>query len=490
MKWILRHQWLSFRRSPAFEKDLGVKIFLSVLGAFVLLNVIVASFSLDVIIDEFREGERPIAFINRFILYYFLTELGIRYFLQTVPVLDIEPYLHLPVSKKLISNFLLIKSVLSPYNLLPLAVFIPVFYKIAFPELGQTGALIWLIFNLAISFSLHFFNILFKKKWDDNSLAWIIIISLFVLHYVGQNYLAINFIPLDYWIESTVNNSILILLPLLILVALILISYHFFNSHLYTEDLSDAKMLSGETFTSKLGNWENKGLLNTLVVQELKLILRHKRSRSSLLIAILFLFYPLLIFSMGKETQSNVMVIFVSVFFTGIFIMQYGQFLWSWNTNQMDFFLTKINPYTLWVESRYRLLLYSALITSVLSIPYIYFGYEIMFAMIMAALYNIGINSMLIIRMGLWSPKPIELDKSSMMNYQGVGAAQFLIGLPVIIGPSVIYAMISAVSNNTIGILSIGIVGIIGIFLRKKFFNAIAKKLKKDKYKLIHDLTI
>jgi hypothetical protein len=347
-----------------------------------------------------------------------------------------------------------------------------------------------LVFNLAISFSLHFFNILFKKKWDASSLAWAIIISILILHYVGQNYLAINFIPLDYWIESTLNNPILVLLPVFILVALILISYHFFSSHLYTEDLSDAKMLSGETLTSKLGNWENKGLLNTLVVQELKLILRHKRSRSSLLVAVLFLLYPLFIFGMGKETHSNVMVIIASIFFTGIFIMQYGQFLWSWNTNQMDFFLTKINPYTLWVESRYRLLLYSALITSVLSIPYVYFGYEIMFAMIMAALYNIGINSMLIIRMGLWSPKPIELDKSSMMNYQGVGAAQFLVGLPVIIGPSVIYAIFSSISNHTIGILSMGIVGIIGIFLRKQFFNAISKKLKKDKYKLIHDLTI
>ncbi|WP_296621650.1 DUF5687 family protein [Marivirga sp.] len=490
MHWILKHQWISFRRSPAFEKDLGVKIFLSILGLFVLLNIIVASFSLEGIIEQFRNDMSPISFINQFLLYYFVIELVIRYFLQTVPVLDIEPYLHLPISKKLISNFLLIKSLFSPYNLLAPAIFIPIYYKIGIPHLGQEEAIIWLIFNLSISLSLHFFNILFKKKWDNSLLAWGVIVIIFTLHYIGQNYLDKNIIPFGYWADMVVNSPIFLSVPLLLLIGLIFICYHFFSSHLYTEDLTDAKMLSGETLTSKLGNWENKGLLNTLVVQELKLILRHKRSRSSLLMAGLFLLYPLFIFSMGEETQSNVMVIFMSIFFTGIFIMQYGQFLWSWNTNQMDFFLTKINPYTLWVESRYRLLLYSALITSVLSIPYIYFGYEIMFAMAMAALYNIGINSMLIIRIGLWSPKPIELDKSSMMNYQGVGAAQFLIGLPVILGPSFIYILFSYLGNNTIGILVVGITGLIGIFLRKKFFNAISKKLKKDKYKLIHDLTI
>jgi hypothetical protein len=271
---------------------------------------------------------------------------------------------------------------------------------------------------------------------------------------------------------------------------LIFVSFQFFYENLYLEDLFDAKMMSDEKFTSRLSNWENKGLINTLIVQELKLILRHKRSRSSIMLAGLFLFYPLLIFNMGEETRSNIMPIFVSIFFTGIFIIQYGQFLWSWNTNQMDFFLTKINPYTHWVESRYRLLLYSVLITAVLSLPYFYYGYELMLIMGATAIYNIGINSMLIMRMSLWSPKPIELDKSAMMNYQGVGASQFLVGIPLIVGPIVVYSIFTGIWNQQIGVLAIAVAGLIGIVFRKAFFNAIAKKLKKDKYKLIHDLTI
>jgi len=490
MKWILRHQWLSFRRSPAFEKDLGIKIFLAILGMLVLVNLVFFSANLNEALEALGINQAPTQLVNKFLLYYFVSELALRYIMQTVPVLDIEPYLHLPIRKQLISRFLVFKSIFTPYNLIAPAVFIPLTITTFIPAIGVGKSLVWLAFNLSLSFCLHFFNILLKKKLDSNSIVWAIFAALVILNFVGARYLNFELIPLGHWVETFYQLPILLIFPVAILSYLIYTSFQFFNQNLYVEDLFDAKMLSGEQFTSKLTTWENKGLMNTLIVQELKLILRHKRSRSSILFAGLFLFYPLLIFSMGEETQSSTMAIFVSIFFTGIFIIQYGQFLWSWNTNQMDFFLTKINPYTYWVESRYRLLIYSVLITSVLSLPYFYYGYEIMLIMGATAIYNAGINSMLIMRMSLWGPKPIELDKSAMMNYQGVGASQFVVGIPLIVGPIAIYTPFSLIWNEQIGILAIATAGLIGLVFKKTFFKAIAKKLKKDKYKLIHDLTI
>lgn len=493
MKWILRHQWISFRRSPSFEKDIGIKIFLTLLGFLVLMNLIFASSNLNEMLLALGIDTEPAQLVNQFLLYYFVTELAIRYIMQTVPVLDIEPYLHLPIQKKLITRFLVFKSIFSPYNLIAPAIFIPLCITTFIPAVGLEKALAWLAFNLSLSLSLHFFNILLKKKLESKMIVWVLFSVLILFNYIGANYLNFELIPLGKWAEAVYNFPLLILIPVALLGYLIFMSFQFFYQNLYVEDLVDAKMMSDEKITGRLSNWESKGLMNTLIVQELKLILRHKRSRSSILVACLFLFYPLILLNRGDSGQdgaSEVVQIFVSIFFTGIFIIQYGQFLWSWNTNQMDFFLTKINPYTYWVESRYRLLIYSVLITSVLSLPYFYFGYELMLVMGATALYNIGINSMLIMRMSLWGPKPIELDKSSMMNYQGVGAAQFVVGLPLILGPMAVYAPFAIIWNSQIGVLAIAIVGLIGIFCRKVFFNAIAKKLKTDKYKLIHDLTI
>jgi hypothetical protein len=492
MNWILKHQWINFRRSPSFEKDIGIKIFLAILGFLVLLNLIFVSSNLNEALAALGVDSEPTQLINQFLLYYFVTELAIRYIMQTVPVLDIEPYLHLPVSKKLISRFLVWKSIINPYNLIAPAIFIPLTISTFIPAIGLEKSLVWLAFTLTLSLSLHFFNILFKKRLESKSIAWLIIAVIIGLHYVGNQYFNFNLIPLGEWAVAIYNSPFFLFIPIIILAYLIYTSFQFFSQNLYVEDLFDAKMMSGEQFTSKLSGWENKGLMNTLIVQELKLIFRHKRSRQSVLFAGIFLLYPLLVLNRSNAGHGSAefMMIFVSVFFTGIFIIQYGQFLWSWNTNQMDFFLTKINPYTHWVESRYRLLIYSILITSVLSLPYFYFGYELMIIMGATAVYNAGINSMLIMRMSLWGPKPIELDKSSMMNYQGVGAAQFVVGIPLILGPIAVYAPFAIFWNEQIGVLAIAVAGIIGLIFRKTFFNAVAKKLKKDKYKLIHDLTI
>ncbi len=490
MHWIVKHQWLAFRRSPAFEKDLGIKIFLGVVGILFLLNLIFLSSGLESILDEFRGESTKVAFINKFVLYYFLVELGIRYFLQPVPVLDVEPYLHLPIRKNFIANYLLIKSLLSPYNLLAPAVLIPVFFSVVIPEIGMTSALIWLFFNLTLSLVLHFFNIIFKKKLENNTITWIVIAIIFAANYLAGTYLNFDFLPLHILLEATITSPFLIIIPVILSVIMVFISFRFFTNHLYLEDLSDAKTLSGEKLTARLGGFESKGLINTLIVQEIKLILRHKRSKSALVLSLLFLLYPLLIITRDDGEVNMVTFMIASILLTGIFIMNYGQFLWSWNTNQMDFFLTKINPYTQWVESRYRLLLYSAVISSVLAVPYVYFGWEILPAILATALYNVGINSMLVMRMSLWSPKAIDLNKSSMMNYEGTGAAQFLIGLPIILGPLAIYGICYLTGIPQLGILAVGIIGVIGIALRGVFFKAIASKLKKDKYKLIHDLTL
>ena len=434
----------------------------------------------------------PRQLVNQFLLYYFVTEMALRYIMQTVPVLDIEPYLHLPIRKKLITRFLVFKSIFSPYNLIAPAIFIPLTITTFVPVIGLEKSLSWLAFNLLISLCLHFFNILLKKKLESKTIVWVIFAVLILANYIGTQYLNFNLIPVGNWAAAVHNTPILLLIPVALLGYLVFMSLQFFLQNLYVEDLFDANMMSGEKLTSRLSGWESKGLINTLIVQELKLILRHKRSRSSILVAGLFLFYPLIFIRNPAfgDSSGQFVTIFISIFFTGIFIIQYGQFLWSWNTNQMDFFLTKINPYTRWVESRYRLLIYSVFITAILSLPYFYFGYELMLVMGATAIYNIGINSMLIMRMSLWGAKPIELDKSSMMNYQGVGASQFVVGIPLILGPMAVYLPFSLIWNSQIGVLAIAVSGLIGIIFRKAFFKAIAKKLKKDKYKLIHDLTL
>ena len=76
------------------------------------------------------------------------------------------------------------------------------------------------------------------------------------------------------------------------------------------------------------------------------------------------------------------------------------------------------------------------------------------------------------------------------MNYQGTGAAQWLMGIPLLAGPYLFYVPFNMLFGHFAGLGAVAFAGIIGFTLRDYFFNLIIKKLKKIKYKLIHDLTI
>lgn len=52
------------------------------------------------ILDIAAPGDDQIALINSFMIYFFLAEFLYRYFIQKLPVIELESLLHLPIGKK------------------------------------------------------------------------------------------------------------------------------------------------------------------------------------------------------------------------------------------------------------------------------------------------------------------------------------------------------------------------------------------------------
>jgi hypothetical protein len=484
-----KHQWLQFRRSASFERELGLTIFVWVMALFVLITFISLAFALPKTVHKIPGVTDPVWFINQAIVYFFLSELLMRYFLQKVPALDIQPYLHLPVKRKWVAGFLLGKSLLSPFNFLSLILTAPFAVEILIPHTGATGTFAWLISVFFISLSLHFFNILFKKKLEDMPLVWVVLIliaggNFLLIHYFGINL----FKPLATALQTILLTPLLVALPVLTAAALAFVTLKFFKENLYLEEIADQQSNQIESYSEKLSFLSRSGLSNVLLLQEIKMILRHKRTRSALIVSFLFLAYGLMFF--GKETGSKGILLFLGVFMTSAFSISYGQFFWSWNTNQLDFFFTRPMGLQTWVKSRYNLLVASSVITTLLTIPYVYFGWDVLLLLLAGGLYNIGINIPLMMRLSLWGPKPIDLTRSAMMNYQGTGAAQWVMGLPLLAGPFVIYVPLNMLFGHFEGLAGVALTGVAGFTFRDFLLGLIAKKLHALKYKLIHNLTL
>ena len=86
---------------------------------------------------------------------------------------------------------------------------------------------------------------------------------------------------------------------------------------------------------------------------------------------------------------------------------------------------------------------------------------------------------------GSYNKKKIDLEKSPFMNYQGTGATQWIVGLPLMIVPALVFYGVSTILNSEIAIIVLSSLGIIGIGMRSFLIDKIAEGFQKRKYATI-----
>ena len=141
--------------------------------------------------------------------------------------------------------------------------------------------------------------------------------------------------------------------------------------------------------------------------------------------------------------------------------------------------------YEQYLKSKFTLMALSVVILFVLGIPYVYFGWKILLAHFAAAIYNVGVNTHVILYGGSFNRKKIDLSQKAAFNYQGTGAVQWLIGIPLLILPMGLFALFYFLLSFEIACLILAIMGIIGIIFHQKLMKAITAKYLESKYKMI-----
>lgn len=253
---------------------------------------------------------------------------------------------------------------------------------------------------------------------------------------------------------------------------------------MYPEEMGNQKGSAART-SYGFSFLQKFGVVGELINLEVKLILRNKRPRSLLLLSILFLSYGL-VFYRGERAEkiSDGLLFGLGIFMTGAFSINYGQFIFSWQGSHFDF--TNTRPFSMrhYLESKYWLLSTVIFICFLLTIPYVYFGWKILIMNGAMMLFNMGVNVYIIMNMGMWDPQKINLSKGSAFNWEGVGAAQWLMGLPLVLSPFVIYLPFSLLGYPNAGILMVALVGLVGIILHPYLLNLTAKRLLSKKYSI------
>jgi hypothetical protein len=235
--------------------------------------------------------------------------------------------------------------------------------------------------------------------------------------------------------------------------------------------------------------WLNRfGSLGIFLKNDIKLIKRNKRSRTSVIMSFLFIFYGLFFFTGSIEAyESPLWKIFAGIFISGGFLFSFGQYVPSWDSSYYPLMMSQNIRYREYLTSKWYLIIIATIISTVLASFYIYFGWEAYIAVVVGAIYNIGDNSYLVLWGGAYIKTPIDLtsNKKAFGDKQAFNAKTLLLTLPKLVLPLAIYALGNYLIDSTAGYILVAMAGIIGFAFKNRVFALIERIYKKEKYKTL-----
>ncbi len=471
-------EWKAFLRSASFGTSLAMRILMGFLIAYFTLLFLVLGIGGFYALKKMNLD--PLVTINKFLVYYFLFDLAFRLMLQKIPVLNIRPLLVLPIKRPTIVHFSLGKTALSFFNILHAFLFIPLSVVLIYEGYDVASVVYWHLGVFALVYINNFLNIILSNKDQLFGIFLAILAVLGGLQYYGYFDVTVYSAP---FFEALFHSVGVFLIPLVILGLLYYYTFVYFKNELY---LDAGLAVKGEIAKTEDLTWLNQfGTLGTFLKNDIKLIKRNKRSKTTVLMSVLFLFYGLIFF--GNPTQPQVMYIFAGIFVSGGFLFTFGQFVPSWDSSYYQLMMTQNIPYRGYLNSKWWLIVIATFASTILASFYLYFGWQVYLTIVAGAIYNIGINSHLVLLGGAFTKTPIDLTQSqgAFGDKKAFNVNTMLLSIPKLVLPLLLYGLGKYFGGQELGLAFVALAGVIGFALRNWVFLQIEKIYKREKYKTI-----
>jgi hypothetical protein len=486
IKKFLYLEWKAFSRSASFGQSLGLKIFLGFFAIYFLVSFLFLGIFLRDILLESELDTNPIEVVNSYILLWLIAELVLRFFMQSLPVLNIKPLLVLPIKRPTIINFVLIKSLFSFYNTLTLLIIVPFSIScIVNNDASVFQVLMWLIAIFCMILTVNYANFLIKKKFADNLKA-LLPYLIIAITFGSLEYFKVFKITeiVGHFFTIVLQQPVLVFVPVLLAIGVYFWNFTYLRNNFYLD--SSLKSKSKEAQTTDLSWTKRFGDIAPFLQLDLKLILRNKRPKTTVYMSLLFLVYGLIFYPNPSYEGIPAMFVFVGIFMTGIFMINFGQFIPAWDSGYFNLMMAQNISMKQYLASKVGLMTFSVIVLGILTSPYAYFGWNIFWLNLACAIYNLGVNIPMLLFATSFNKKRIDLEKSPFMNYQGTGAAQWLVSLPLMVLPLLIWYVTFKFSTEIIATATLAVFGVIGLLLRNYLMDKIVLLYKKQKYAMIN----
>jgi len=484
LKWFISHQIKETIRSSFWQKQIVLNIIMGLLMLMMLGYLVMLGMFIDKLITSIVPDEDPIVIFNRIVLYYFGLEFLIRFFMQSLPVMNIDTYLTLPVRKSAIAHYVSAKSIFGIGNYLSWLVFIPFAIKMIAPRYSMGTAWLWILGMIFLVFANNFLATYVKRQLAHK--PWVV--GMFVLVLIGLG-------AMDHFgifslsdvsgslMGGILNKPYLLIIPLAAATLAYLVNYFFLLGRLYPDEVNVKKKSKADS-VGEMRYLKSIGLTGHLISLDLRLMWRHKRTRATFYLSPIFLLYGLMLYRENEFQSAGASLIFIGIFMTGGIMISYLNYCFSYESNHFDTILANYTDFKQYVRAKYLLAITMSGICYVLTVPYVLYGVNVLLINSAAFLYNIGFLPFVMIYFSTFSTKRMDLTRSASFNYQGMGASQWLSMVPGFLLPVLLFLPFKYFKVPELGYALIALIGLTGLMLNKSMLNVVTRQFMKNRYEM------
>ena len=161
-------------RAPQWEAKMSIKIVMVLITLYFLVAFVLGASFIYPGLNKAVLTKEPVEVFNSVLLYFFFFELVLRFFLQQLPVTNIQNLILLPIKKSKIINHVLFRSAFSGFNLFPFIIYLPFAVSMYRDDYMAVQVLAWWSALLLVTLSINFFSSISSTKITVSFLFYLV----------------------------------------------------------------------------------------------------------------------------------------------------------------------------------------------------------------------------------------------------------------------------------------------------------------------------
>lgn len=479
---LRKHGKLAAKRHPMYEKNKFGKFWMYLMAIFWAGYLVFFGTALAFAFES--ESVEAYHIMNSALIFILLLDFLIRFPFQKTPTQEVKPYLLLPVRRKRLLDFLLIRSGLSGFNLIWLFFFVPFAILTITKFYGIWGVLtycigIWLLMILNNYWFLLCLTLINERIW------WILLPVLVYGGIAAGLFIPENSILFDWSVdlgEGFITGNLLAFVGTFLAIGLLwLINRGVMNRLVYDEinKVEDTKV----KHVSEYKFLDRYGEIGEYMRLELKMMLRNKVCKTSLRTVFLVVILFSCILSFSEIYDGTGMKNFIMVYNFVIFGLLFLSNIMSYEGNYIDGLMSrKESIYTL-LRAKYILYSIAILIPLILMIPAMATGKLSVLSCIAWAVFSVGCVYFGLFQLAVYNTKTVDLNaKMTNRHNAGTGLQNLIAGAALGV-PLLLNFVLVAVWGDTVTSWILIIIGAAFILTSRFWLKNVYHRFMKRRYK-------